>query len=72
MAGRLQNRLVDLLEKNILTDVTFIVQGQEFKCHKVLIASHPGVLRDHVMKNAGQQIDLGETINPGTFNNVLR
>jgi hypothetical protein len=51
--------------------VTFLVQGQEIKAHRVVAASQGGVLRER-LKTEAKRIEICEDVTVNTFNAVLQ
>ena len=71
MASALQDHVYRMLQDGELTDFTCIVQGQEVKCHKVIIASRDGLLKAMV-KEGKIKHDAPEKISTQSFEAILR
>ena len=62
-------RLFELLKDDVLTDVTFIVQGSAIKGHRNVFTAYSGMLRE-LLENKGDQVEI-EDVAPQTFQAVL-
>jgi len=61
-----------MLNEDVMTDVTFIVQETEIKGHRVVASSQGGVLRELLENCTNGRVEIGRDIAPHTFKTVLQ
>jgi len=70
MVVNIKQRLLTMLDGAFLTDVLFIVQGEEMKCHKLILSSCESRLKELVANNP-EKIDIDD-VSPHTFREILK
>lgn len=76
MKSILSNRLINALDENFLTDMTIVVNGNEFHVHKIILASMSDYFREmftsRVVETGQSRIEINDaSINPNDFNNMI-
>ena len=62
-------RLMTMLDDESMTDVVFDVQGQQFKCHKLILSSCETRLKQLIAESPEVKVD---DIAPHTFKAILK
>ena len=69
MVLSIDKRLMKMLDEESMTDVVFDVQGEQFKCHKLILSSCETRLKELVAENPEVKVD---DIAPHTFKAILK
>ena len=69
MVVSIGRRLLTMLDEESMTDVIFDVQGQQFKCHKLILSSCKTRLKELVAENPQVKLD---DVAPHTFKAILK
>ena len=71
MAKPIGTRLLEMLNGQIMTDITFLVQGTEIKGHRTVVSSYGGPLRA-LLETDAKQVEIPEDISVTTFKSILQ
>ena len=66
----IKTRLLTMLRDSSMTDALFVVQGQEIRCHNLILNSCENKLKNLVAANP-KKVDIDD-VSPDTFQAILR